>query len=251
MKTGAKRAEEGHWVAVAPRAPASISDSPGFLKATVWVLAKDLRQQWRSPVAGVVALTYGLLTVFVLGFAGGSRQQALLFWPVGLWLCIALAGNAALHRAATAEASAGGWTWLMLTPVPRLAIFAAKTLANWIYLTVLQCLVQLGLTLVSGVPEATHLWKAPFIAVSLLAGLGYSVVGTALSLLAIGTDLSEVFFSLLLLPLLVPVLLSAISAASVLLLGAGWTEILPYLRLLIAFDLTFVAAAWLLWEAAP
>lgn len=234
-------------------APARMAARGGRQEAPFWpavgaILAKDLKQQWRSPASTLATATYALLVVLVLGFGWASRQEAAQTWPAGLWLSLVFAGTAGMYRSAAMEDAWGGWTGLLLAPVPRTAVFTAKLLANWLYVTALQALIQATLALLVGGPVAAVAVRAPFAAVSLLAGLGYAAVGTVLALFSVGTELGEVFLGVLLLPLLAPVILGAMSATGILVAGGGWPDVAAWVRLLAAFDVTFVAAAWLLFE---
>jgi len=86
---------------------------------------------------------------------------------------------------------------------------------------------------------------APLIAIALLAAIGLVAVGTLFSAMAVNTRLAELLLPMLALPFFVPVVIGASQATAKLLSGRPISEAGAWLKLLLAFDIVFVAACTL------
>jgi len=82
--------------------------------------------------------------------------------------------------------------------------------------------------------------------VCLLGNLGFAALATVFAAISVGTRAREIILPLLIFPVLVPLLIAAVKASSVLLGGAGEAGI--WVRVLVAFDVVFTVAGWLLFE---
>jgi heme exporter protein B len=80
-----------------------------------------------------------------------------------------------------------------------------------------------------------------------LGTIGFTGAGTLVAAIAANTRAREVMLPLLLLPLTVPVLIASVKATA-LALGARPVEPLPWLQLLLGFDVIVVATAFLVFE---
>jgi heme exporter protein B len=78
--------------------------------------------------------------------------------------------------------------------------------------------------------------------VAALAAIGMVSVGTLFSSMAVNTRLAELLLPMLSLPFFLPVVLASAQASTRLLAGRPFDEVLPWLKLLIAFDIVFVFA---------
>ncbi len=80
----------------------------------------------------------------------------------------------------------------------------------------------------------------------LLGNLGFASLATLFASISVGTRAREVILPLLIFPVLVPLLIAAVKASAIL-LGAGG-EAGIWMRVLVAFDVVFTVAGWLLFE---
>ena len=84
-----------------------------------------------------------------------------------------------------------------------------------------------------------------------LGTIGFAAVGTLFSTIAANTRAREVMLPILLFPISVPVLLAAVKGtAQILNQGVNWDKLLPWLKVLIGFDVIFIVACMLLYEYA-
>jgi heme exporter protein B len=84
--------------------------------------------------------------------------------------------------------------------------------------------------------------------VILLGSLGYVAVGTLLSSMAVQTRTRDVLLPVLLFPIIIPVLLAAVKATGGFLQDLPMNEILPWLNILIAYDVIFTAVAYMVFD---
>ena len=83
----------------------------------------------------------------------------------------------------------------------------------------------------------------PLILVSILALFGLALVGALFSAMAINTRAREVMLPVLYLPVIVPVLLSAVECTEVILSGGGLVDTKKWLSVMLVFDATYMVAA--------
>jgi len=221
--------------------------STGFLRATLTIAGKDLRVGLRSrELPGLMGL-FALLAILVFSFAleleGMGRQSAV---SGVLWVTLAFAAILGHNRGMALEREHGGFEALLLAPVARGAIFCGKLLANAIFT------LLIGLLLL---PLLTVLFNLPTLPVALLlilppGCLGLAAAGTLLVTMTAQTRARDSLLPIVLLPVALPVLISALragNAASGSELTAGFHA---WLQLTLLVDLIYLAAGLLLYEHA-
>jgi heme exporter protein B len=204
------------------------------------IARKDLRIEWRTKES-VPAMTLFTITVYVLFHFGLDRDSLDGELASGvLWVTVLLAAVIGVSRLFAAEREQGGIEGLLLAPVDRTALFVAKAAVLFLYLCVVElvavpafALLLLGPDLCSAFPE--------LLAILLLGNLGIAAVGALVSALAAETRARELIVPLLLLPLLVPLLISCAQATEPLLRqDAGPEDLARWLGLLSLYDVVFV-----------
>jgi len=73
-------------------------------------------------------------------------------------------------------------------------------------------------------------------------------VGTLLSTMAVQTRTRDVLLPILLFPLVIPVLIAAVKASNGFLQGIEITDIIPWVNLLIVYDVIFIAIAFMVFD---
>jgi heme exporter protein B len=222
---------------------------PGdLLRVTLAVARKDLKVEWRTKTAFVSSLVFAVLVLAVLYFARdktsvGDYDLA----PGALWVTFTFAGMLGLNRAFLIERENRALDGLRLTPTTPTALFLGKVIGNLVFLGVVE-LVSLPLfILFYDVP----IWRELplLLGVVLLATIGYVAVGTLLSAMVVRTRFSEVMLPVLLLPFLIPPIVSAVQLTWRILALRPLSELTGWLSLLGAFDLIFFTLSLLLFEA--
>src|SRR5215213_1554478 len=211
-----------------------------MIRTACAILAKDLRLELRSKES-VPAMTLFTLTVYVLFHFGLDRDTLDGSLAAGvLWVTLLLAAVVGVARLFAAEREQGGIDALLLAPVDRTALFAAKAAALFLFLCAVElvavpafALLLLGPGLGGAFPELP--------AVLLLANVGIAAIGALVAALAAETRAHELIVPLLLLPLLVPLLIACAQATEPLLRQqAGPEDLGRWLGLLSLYDVVFV-----------
>lgn len=216
-----------------------------FLRAMGAVIWKDLAAEWRSREILSAMLVFALLVILIFNFAleldPATRQTV----TAGvLWVTLTFAGTLGLNRSMAIEKDRGCLDGLLLAPVDRTAIYFGKALSNWIFML----LVALIVLPVYSALYNTNLFQPGLILVILLGSEGYVAVGTLLASMAVQTRTRDVMLPILLFPVIIPVVLSAVKASGGYLSGLPMSEINPWLTLLIASDVIFTAVAFMVFD---
>lgn len=214
-------------------------------RAIAW---KDLTAERRSK-AGFNSVTALAVTILVLfGFALGPDTQGMRDAAPGvIWLSVLFAGVLAFNRSYQIELDGGSLDQLILYPGMRRSIFAGKLMANLAFVG-----LMLAIVIVAGIVlfqvKVPGAWPA---LLAVLAGgtVGFVTLGTFYAAMASRSRAREVLLPLLLFPMLVPVLLSAMEATKALLGGNLMNDAGAWARLLAVFDVIFLAATFLAFDA--
>jgi heme exporter protein B len=81
-----------------------------------------------------------------------------------------------------------------------------------------------------------------------LGTLGFVVVGTLLSAMAVNTRAREVILPVLLFPIILPVVISAVKVTAGILDGQPLGDLLHWLRFLIGFDIIFLVVCYMTFD---
>ena len=218
---------------------------PAFLATALAVVAKDVRSELRSRQAAGGSLVFALLTLVIFNFAfdleGELREMAR---PGVLWVAIALAGMMAFGHIFAQEREQGGLEGLMLTPADRGAVFLGKA-AGALALTLA---LELFLLPVFALFAGVSILSPGLLLVTALGTLGFVIVGTLFSAMAVGGRSRELLLPLLLLPVATPVLIAGVEGTRTALGGEPFSELFPALGVLGAFDIVFLGLCPYLFE---
>ena len=218
------------------------SSFPGAVVAIVW---KDLAAELRSRELLSAMLVFALLVILIFNFAleldPGTRRVAT---PGILWATFAFAGTLGLNRSMAVEKDRGCLDGLLLAPVDRSAIYFGKMISNLAFMLIVEVVVLPVYSVLYNV----NLLNPGLIIVILLGSIGYVAVGTLLSSMAVQTRTRDVLLPILLFPVVIPILIAAVKASGGFLQGLELTEIMPYINLLIVYDVIFTAVAYMVFD---
>jgi len=214
------------------------------VNALLAAVRKDLLLQWRGRVQAVAVFAFGAATLLLFSFAIGPDSLALRQHAAGfLWLGLLLASTLSLAESFEREMEEQALEGLLLLPAEARSLYYGKALANW------GLLALLGLALV---PVMVVLYDAGTTRLFALAGIillgtaGLSAPGTLYAAMTAQTRGRQTLLPLLLFPLVVPVLLAAVKATSLLILGDPMGQLRPWAMLLFLFDAVHWALGGLL-----
>lgn len=217
----------------------------GFLRALGAVVWKDLAAELRSRELLTSMLVFSLLVILIFNFALelDAKTRANVTSGV-LWVTFAFAGTLGLNRSMAIEKDRGCLDGLLLAPVDRSAIYFGKAVGNLVFMLIVEAIVLP----VYSILYNTNLLQPGLILVILLGSIGFVAVGTLLSTMAVQTRTRDVLLPILLFPVLIPVMIAAVKASSGFLQGIEMAEILPWLNLLLVYDIIFTAVAFMVFD---
>ena len=212
----------------------------GPVLVLVW---KDLLLEWRSRDMVVSVLFFGLLVVVLFNFALDTTSQRIGFLAPGiLWLAFTFAATLAMNRSFVREREQGGLEGLLLTPVSRDAIFLGKAFSSLIFML----LVEAALLPVFAVLLNFSAFSFTLILTIVMATLGFAVVGTLFSAIAVQTRSREIMLPVLFFPVILPVVISAVEASTEAIGARPGGRVELWLALLAVFDALFlVICPWI------
>lgn len=181
----------------------------GALKA---LFVREIRLALRIGGGGVMGLVFFLMLVTVVPFAIGPDLNLLSrIGPAILWIAAALATLLGLDRLFQADVEDGSMDLILMGEAPLELVVAVKALAHWLLtgLPLVLAAPLFGLLLALS-PEG--LWG---VAVSLLVGTpALTLIGAVGAALTASLRRGGLVLSILVLPLMVPVLIFGVSAAN-------------------------------------
>jgi heme exporter protein B len=211
------------------------------------IARKDVTTELRAKAGFNSVASLGVTILVLLGLALGPDAEALRNAAVGaVWLATLFSGVLAFNRSFQVELESGALEPLLQYPGPRWTIFAGKLLGNLMFLTLMVAIVVTAGIVLFGVRIPAG-WPS-LLGVLALGVVGLVVLGTFYSSMASRSRAREVLLPLLLFPMLVPVLLAATTASKALLGADVMHEAGAWIRLLVAYDLVFLAATFIAFE---
>jgi heme exporter protein B len=211
------------------------------------VVWKDVLTERRSKESLNALVFFSLLLLFVFQFAlGPERARVEAALPGLLWLGFILSGLLAFGRTFLVERENDCWEGLVLTPGDKSAIYLGKLAGNVLVMIVVE-VVLLALFAVFFALDFTPVLPG-LAAVLALGTLGLASVGTLFGAVTAQMRARELLFPVLLLPAVVPVLLSSVSATQTVLAGEPLADAAAWLKLLAAADLVYLVVGVLTFE---
>lgn len=218
-----------------------------FLRRALAVMRKDVRAEWRTRERLSPMLFFVLLVLLVFNFSfdlGGAALHEI--GPGVLWSSFVFAAVLALNRSFTDEQENGCLDALLLAPGDRGAIYAGKMLGNMVFLLTLELLVLPVFALFFNLSPGLQLLSlVPFL---VLGAASLAAAGTLFAAMSSNLRLRELLLPLLLLPMVVPALIACVAGTSLALQARPLVEMLPYLKILVAYVVVFVTLSLLLFE---
>jgi heme exporter protein B len=217
------------------------------LAAVRHLLWKDLLLEWRGREILTAMVVFSMLVAVVFNFAfSPSPDDAARLLPGMLWVTLAFASTLGLSRSFVLEQDHGAIEALRLFPFDPSFIYAAKLMANLLYLLAVELLVFPALAAIAGLSLRGA--AGPLALILVLGSVGLVAVGTIFSAMSVNTRIREVLLPVLLFPLAAPVLISAVRAMLGILSGGSLRDVLPGLRILAAFDVIFIVVGYVVFE---
>ncbi len=204
---------------------------------------KDTISEMRTREIISSVLVFTLLVIVIFNFAFGTNQTTInLVAPGILWVTFTFAGVLSLNRAFVPEKEQGCLEGLMACPVSREVIYVGKMLASLLFMLIIEAIA---------LPIFAFLFNLPvlslqIIVITVLTTIGFVTVGTLFSALAVNTKAREMVLPILFLPVVVPIIISAVLASGTALSGGSWSELSSWLQIIAVFDVIFLLVSFLI-----
>lgn len=219
--------------------------SKSYLRALGAVVWKDLAAELRSRELLGAMLVFALLVILIFNFALELDLRTRGTVTAGvLWVTFAFAGTLGLNRSMAIEKDRGCLDGLLLAPVDRSAIYFGKVIGNLIFMVIVEVIVLPTYSILYNV----NLFHPGLLVVILLGSIGYTVVGTLLSSMAVQARTRDILLPILLFPVVLPVLVAAVKASTGILQGFEWDEIMSWVNILLVYDVIFIAVAFMMFD---
>jgi heme exporter protein B len=215
------------------------------MSAALALLRRDLRLALRQSSDAAIAVFFFLLTATLIPLGVGPEPQVLARIAAGvIWVAALLAGLLGFERLYQSDYEDGSLDLLLTSPAPLILLVMAKACAHWL-LTGLPLLAAAPLVGIAyGIaPEA----YGPLVLGLLLGTPALSLLGALGAALTLGARRGGVLLSLLVMPLMIPVLIFGSAAVDATTMGMSAR---PHLLLLGAVLFAALAVAPLATAAA-
>ena len=207
-------------------------------------LLKDLRLEWRSKDAINSMLFFSLLVVVVFSFSFDPTAEESRQIAGGLiWVAVLFAAVVALNQTWAREIRNQVLDAYRVSPAPANSLFVAKTLGNFIFVSVLEGLMAPLFIIFYRLRTLGPVWQLMLVAV--LGTWALVVNGTFFAAMSLRTRSREIMLPLLMFPISIPALLGMVQATTSILGGEGAHF---WIVLLATYDLVFTTGCLALFE---
>ena len=187
-----------------------------ILRYAALVAWKDLRIELRSREIVYTMTFFGALLVIIYAFAFPvDARAARASVPGMLWVAIAFTGTIGLGRAFDRERENDTMRALLLSPVPRLAVFLGKAISTALLVLAVSAIVAPLLALFLSMPLFAH--PGPLVLVIVLGAVGIAVIGSVFAATLLKVRSRDVLLPVILYPLLVPLFVAGTKTTAALL----------------------------------
>lgn len=213
-----------------------------MIRSSLCIVRKDLRLSFANGQGPVHAVLMGLLLVFLFSLSAApgehfSAQQGMAIF----WLSSAFSVVLIVSMLFRFEEENDAATALLVSPLPVQALWLGKAAAGCVLLGVCQlfffpaALVFLDLRIAGGV--------GLFCLMLLTVNAGLCILGALMGALAQGHGARDALLTIIIFPLQIPLLLSAIRIGAGIMEGASFSVVADWFGLVFAFDAVFAGAA--------
>lgn len=211
------------------------------------IAQKDILLEYRSREALNSVIFFSLLVLAIASFALEPGSEAIKELSGGvLWISYFFSGMIILNRSFALEQDENAIQSLLLAPIKKSHIFWGKFVTNFIYIVFIEIIIFLIFIIFFNLQfhaKMIVLWLY-----IILIDAGFISVGTLFAAMLIRSKTREMLLPILLFPVSIPLVIASVKATSYLIQNVSYVYIIPYVKIIIAFDLIYVFAVSLLAE---
>lgn len=211
------------------------------------IFKKDLVSEFRAKESIITMVTFSVLILVLFSMAfEPSRQTVEEILPGLIWMSLIFSGILGLNRTYAKERFNDCLIGILSTPIAPYQIYLGKAASNLAQLLFVEIITfplyfifyDLNLKGSLGI----------LIIIMFIGSVGFILVGTFLAALTSNLRANEALLPVILFPLLMPVLLAAIEATSAVFTGLTLDQYLPWIKLILVYDLVFLVMPLLLFD---
>src|SRR5438270_2445206 len=208
-------------------------------------LRKDLRLEWRSKDAINSMLFFALLVVVIFSFSFNPTAEESRQIAGGLiWVAFLFASVVALNQTWSRELRNQVLDAYRVSPAPATALFVAKVLGNFIFVSLLEALMAPLFVIFYNLRVLGPAWQ--LVPVALLGTWALVVNGTFFAAMSLRTRSRELMLPLLLFPVSIPAVIGMVAGTTAILTGENSAHF--YIVLLLTYDVVFTTASLALFK---
>jgi len=208
-------------------------------RVTLATLKKDIRLEWRSKDALNSMLFFSLLVVVIFSFSFDPLAEESRHIVGGLvWVAFLFAAVVALNQTWARELRNQVLDAYRVSPAPANALFLAKSLGNFIFVSVLELLMTPLFVIFYNLHVLGPAWQ--LVPVGILGTWALVVNGTFFAAMSLRTRNRELMLPLLLFPISIPAVIAMVESTTILLTGESSARF--WIVLLLTYDMVFTTA---------
>ncbi|KJS49135.1 heme exporter protein CcmB [Desulfosporosinus sp. BICA1-9] len=211
------------------------------------IFKKDLVSEFRAKESIVTMVTFSVLILVLFSMAfEPSRQTVEEILPGLIWMSLIFSGILGLNRTYAKERFNDCLIGILSTPIAPYQIYLGKAASNLVQLLFVEIITFPLYFIFYDLNLKGSLGM--LIIIMLIGSVGFILVGTFLAALTSNLRANEALLPVILFPLLMPVLLAAIEATSAVFTGLTLDQYLPWIKLILVYDLVFLIMPFLLFD---
>lgn len=218
-----------------------------FWRCFMAILEKDVKIELRSKETVATVVLFGVVLTFLFAFGFiGDPQTNLAVIPGILWAALLLSGALSIGRTFAREQENSAFTALALSPTPRSAILAAKVIVNIVMILGVMLVITPLIAVLMHVDLSGHVIGLS--SLISLSAIGFALVGTPLSVMAVGARFPEVLLPMVVFPLVTPVMICGVRGSAALLGTSVDLNYMAWAQMILAFDIMIGLGAFFLFD---
>ncbi|NQV40859.1 MAG: heme exporter protein CcmB [Candidatus Marinimicrobia bacterium] len=218
-----------------------------MMRTAISILKKDLRMEFRSKESILAMWIFSLLIFVIFNFTFEvSRLVMLEIAPGLLWVAFVFSGMFGLNQSFALEKENGNLRAMALMPVDGGQIYVGKFLSVTIIMLMFEALIFPIFIIFYDLHLSLGMFK--LIPVILAGTIGFTSLGTILSAVAVHTRNQQILLSLLLWPLVSPIIIWSVTLSGMVLSGEVTEAFYPLLLRVGAFDVIFFTLSYMLFD---
>jgi len=218
-----------------------------MMRTALSILQKDLRMEFRSKESILAMWIFSLLIFVIFNFTFEvSRLVMLEIAPGLLWVAFVFSGMFGLNQSFALEKENGNLRAMALMPVDGGEIYLGKFLSVTIIMLMFEALIFPIFIIFYDLQLTMGMFR--LIPILLAGTIGFTSLGTILSAVSVHTRNQQILLSLLLWPLVSPIIIWSVTLTGMVLSGEVTEAFYPLLLRVAAFDVIFFTLSYMLFD---